>query len=959
MADPISVLGALSAVTQLADQLARVISAAINVYKRYKDPRSTFGQLSQVEQLVQIAGVIKSKPSLQNSAVQNVLANCLQDAEKLRDILDKIVVIDGTDSRRRRIKKSLAAMMKDKEVMSILNSLERDKSALQLCISVIEASNIADISAITRGTSSNVDELLKFFPEIRDLINNGLSKLSKLSSTIVSDDTLEPTNYFLVPNGRLVSEFVGRTDILEKIESGFLAPFRRGSRIVVLHGLGGQGKTQIALEICRRAKAKGTNAIFWVDASSAHTVKKSFKTIAEATKRPHEHVPDDAIDMILSKFGDWPLSWIMVFDNYDDVRGFDDIGDLIPNGANGCVLITSRNSESSQLASTSDCSIELLGLSEKDALEVLFNNAKQQANEKVLDHAKKIVHRLVYHSLAITQAGSYIRQKKIHLDQFLGYYETHRANILRHTPQLTRYRRHLSEGEKETSLNVFTTWELSFEQLLHLPAGDNKAALLILLAFFDCKDISEELFIDYTDRAQRNPWCYDWPVPCLEYCLGEELKDEIPTPLNALLEVVRPWDGDLFIEIVSELAQLSLVQSWSRHDENICQLTIYPLVRDWIRLRTEPDVCNKFCIVSGKVLAATLEAHSDGYFFHFSLPATQALFSHIEVYNENLEILEARHEGTKDWHHERLDVVDEIIGDFLYRSRQNDESSVFAQRVLDARLRELGQTHSDSLRAKTQIATMLSADHQYEQAVSIIREVLETQEANLPPDDPEVLKTMISLSWALQKTSNTENLGEAEMLARTIVNTRLLELGLEDEKTLKSLHHLANILRKLRKYDEAEGITRVVMDVCFEILPPNHSQTLCILHDFILVLRAQEKYEESETVLRECIAGQDMGDENPERYFLLGTLAFILRKRGKHQEAVESLKQAIAGFGKILGPEHQTTLRYSKKLSKLLGEIIGNGQNTAPSAENTGSSISSEEVQLTQQVRIGTALFIS
>lgn len=309
-----------------------------------------------------------------------------------------------------------------------------------------------------------MEELLKMFPEIRDTINNGISELSKLSSATVSGPTsFRPTKYFLVPNGRLVANFIGRTDILEKIEEGFAAPVVRGSRIVVLHGLGGQGKTQIALEICRRAKENGIEAIFWVDTSSAHTVKKSFKTIAEATKRPHEHVPDDATEIILSKFGNWPRPWIMVFDNYDDVQGFDDIGDMIPSAANGCVLVTSRNTESSQLASTADSSIELLGLSEKDTLEVLFNSAKQKANEQVLEHAKKIVQRLVYHSFAITQAGSYIRQKKIHMDQFLGHYETHRANILRHTPQLTRYRRRLTESEKETSLNVFTTWELSYD----------------------------------------------------------------------------------------------------------------------------------------------------------------------------------------------------------------------------------------------------------------------------------------------------------------------------------------------------------------------------------------------------------------------------------------------------------------------------------------------------------------
>ncbi len=399
-----------------------------------------------------------------------------------------------------------------------------------------------------------------------------------------------------------MSDFVGRTDILERIEAGFQIPSERSSRIIVLHGLGGQGKTQIALEVCRRSRANGIESIFWVDANSADTVKKSFKIIAETVKSPDEHIGDDATEMVLRRFRDWPKSWIMVFDNYDDVRAFDNIADLIPDAPNGRVLITSRHSESAQLASREGCAIELHGLAEDDALEVLFKNAKKPKTDKDLEHAKRIVKRLVYHPLAIAQAGSYIRQKKIHLDQFIGYYEDHRDRILQHTPLLTRYRRHLDENQRETSLNVFTTWELSFEQLLNLPAGDNKAALLTLFAFFDCKDISEELFSVYTTTAQTSPSTYRWPVKCLAHCLGEKFKNEKAelegwNPHRVTLRGAREWNNETFLEIVDELSQMSLVQSWSRGPENLCHLTLHPLVRDWIRLRTKPNICHNFCIV--------------------------------------------------------------------------------------------------------------------------------------------------------------------------------------------------------------------------------------------------------------------------------------------------------------------------------------------------------------------------
>lgn len=55
MADPLSILGGVSAATALAEQLSKVIGAAVDVYKRYKDPESTQNQLAQVEQVSSIA----------------------------------------------------------------------------------------------------------------------------------------------------------------------------------------------------------------------------------------------------------------------------------------------------------------------------------------------------------------------------------------------------------------------------------------------------------------------------------------------------------------------------------------------------------------------------------------------------------------------------------------------------------------------------------------------------------------------------------------------------------------------------------------------------------------------------------------------------------------------------------------------------------------------------------------
>src|ERR1035438_6494341 len=95
-----------------------------------------------------------------------------------------------------------------------------------------------------------------------------LANVAKLNQRIPPITPVLETNaksYYMVPNRR-VRAFVGREDILAKIETGF--SISSAPRIVVLRGLGGQGKTQVALEYCRRAKSTQVQGIFWIEASS-------------------------------------------------------------------------------------------------------------------------------------------------------------------------------------------------------------------------------------------------------------------------------------------------------------------------------------------------------------------------------------------------------------------------------------------------------------------------------------------------------------------------------------------------------------------------------------------------------------------------------------------------------------------------------------------------------------------
>lgn len=185
-----------------------------------------------------------------------------------------------------------------------------------------------------------------------------------LSNLKVAEE--QTPSYYEVPNRR-VGGFVGREDILRKIDEALFG--KSGPHYVVLQGIGGQGKSQVALEYCRRKKDNSYSAI------SKDTAKGSFQSISERIKVRIDHLPDikARVAFFLKMLTSWTVRWLMVFDNYDNPDAFQIIQDFIPQSKLGAILVTGRHPDSNTLVNNqSDQSIELFGLEENAAVALLI-----------------------------------------------------------------------------------------------------------------------------------------------------------------------------------------------------------------------------------------------------------------------------------------------------------------------------------------------------------------------------------------------------------------------------------------------------------------------------------------------------------------------------------------------------------------------------------------------------------
>ena len=115
--------------------------------------------------------------------------------------------------------------------------------------------------------------------------------------------------------------FTGRDELLEiihhKIHDEQLSGYKHR---VALFGLGGVGKTQIALEYCFRYKSE-YDYVFWMSAVDQTQLLSSFRDVAiliGSVKKQSDQSPEDIAKVVLQ----WLHSngmWLLIFDNLDDI----------------------------------------------------------------------------------------------------------------------------------------------------------------------------------------------------------------------------------------------------------------------------------------------------------------------------------------------------------------------------------------------------------------------------------------------------------------------------------------------------------------------------------------------------------------------------------------------------------------------------------------------------------------
>ncbi|KAK8024668.1 hypothetical protein PG990_002491 [Apiospora arundinis] len=708
-------------------------------------------------------------------------------------------------------------------------------------------------------------------------------------------------------------QLVERPDIVDKLNN--LLPVSTEYHHAALWGLGGTGKTQIALAYAYKRCEDHDCSVFWVNADNETTIKQDYRSIGIRLGLVAQLNGEDFLHNVRAKIEANP-KWVLVLDNADSLDLFGisrmqqqappsqgsttiNLCEYIPHGPTGTVLWTSRDRQIMTLVGSAHA-IEVTQMTHKEA-EILFENFRgTKIHGEEHEDVEKLLEELDRFPLAISQAAAYMRETSI------------------------------STGD------ILVTWGISINRIRQ----DDIAAynILCVLAFTDNQNIPFDLACEAasscaTENRPRCPTTHD-------SAYQEQNKDKI-----RLRKAIARLEQYSFIH--------NLVGDGSAQTR---AYEMHKLLQDATRYHLQSNMDDQA---------------KDVYFAKAAFEATNKLFPQYsehpyfcrfgrEDWNECEKYL-AHVLQTAEWtelHGCHLEVADLLCRASAYLSQRGrwmerlsiqQKATYFQQMVLGSRHREtvrglwaqaetyseiglyktaeklckevvllqqelLGDQDSDTMRSMNCLAAIHNRQGGYEEAEKILIYLLELRREILGDKHPETMSSMSELATTYHYQ---KRYAEAENLTVDALELKREVLGDKDPTTIESMGDLATTYYELGRFAEAEKLTMEVLDLRRKVLGDNHPDTIWSMPQLVATYHMQKKYTEAEATIVDVLERQSrvLGQKHPDTIRSLSYLAFIYYDQGRYAEAERIEVDVLELWREVLGDKHPTTMEAMESLA--------------------------------------------
>jgi hypothetical protein len=294
-------------------------------------------------------------------------------------------------------------------------------------------------------------------------------------------DTMSPV---VTPPGRTIDlplvwgdvpqrnpSFTGREDLLALLHEQLTRSRQTAVLPQALHGMGGVGKSQVAIEYVHRHSSE-YDLIWWIPAEQPSQILDSLTRLAERLELGAGPEANVAVPMVRESLstGSLPYDrWLLVFDN---AEAPDELQRYFPTGGAGKILVTSRDMEWARVTRV----LEVDVFQRSESIEFLCNRNPDLTE----DEADRLADALGDLPVAVEQAAAWRAATGMPVNEYLELLESKRIELLDASPS-PDYRK-----------SVAAAWQVSLDKLREINPG--ALQLLQVCSFLAPEPINRALF---------------------------------------------------------------------------------------------------------------------------------------------------------------------------------------------------------------------------------------------------------------------------------------------------------------------------------------------------------------------------------------------------------------------------------------------------------------------------------
>ncbi|MGP0092687.1 MAG: tetratricopeptide repeat protein [Xanthobacteraceae bacterium] len=664
----------------------------------------------------------------------------------------------------------------------------------------------------------------------------------------------QPNN---LPCASLGDLFKGREDFMATLHAA-LARARDGRATAVvgkaLHGLGGVGKTRLAVEYALR-HASEHSALLFVSAETPERLNAGLAALAgpDILDLPEKDAREDAV-RIPAAIGwlEGHPGWLMILDNVDDRGAATAVEKLLARLRGGQVLITGRLTNFPAVIKM--LRLDTLPLEEASAFLLERTQGLRAEASDDQARARELADELGGLALGLEQAGAYIAtQRVIGFARYLSLWRERREKVLGWFDKTLMAYDH--------DVGLAATWATSVDQLK--PAGRR---LLERLAFFAAEPIPETLL----DVAA--------PGDEADFDARDALADLFAYSLAAPAAADAKATGRAF-------AVHRLVQDFTRRelDETQRRKTLEQAL-GWVdaAFKGRPQDVRTWPVLDPLAPHAMAVAeHGDAA--NIAAPTGRLMGMLALLFDAKARLAEAEPlmrralaigEANYGPDHPAVALRLNNLATLLQATNRLAEAEPLMRRALAIDEASYGPDHPAVATDLNNLAQLLQDTNRPAEAEPLMRRALAIDEASYGPDHPDVATDLNNLAQLLQ---DTNRLVEAEPLMRRALAILEKSYGPNHPNVATNLNNLAQLLKDTNRLVEAEPLMRRALAIDEASYGPDHPNVARDLNNLAQLLKATDRLAEAEPLMRRALAifEKSLGPEHPSTVTVRDNLAAL------------------------------------------------------------------------------------